>query len=84
MPDDTWLGRHRQGQLEVAGPYYLDGSAFNPEIVELRREGWGFAVLEPPELVTTTVALVAPPCLDASDDEALEEEWLDAQGKFRL
>ena len=45
--DDTWVGRHRQGQMEVAGPYYLDGSAFNPEIVELRRAGWGFAVLEP-------------------------------------
>ena len=26
--DDTWLGNHRQGQMEVAGPYYLDGSAF--------------------------------------------------------
>ena len=45
--DDTWVGHRRQGQIEVAGPYYLDGSAFNPEIVELRRAGWGFAVLEP-------------------------------------
>ena len=49
---DTWVGRHRQGQMEVAGPCYLDGSAFKPEIVELRRAGWGFAVLEPPELST--------------------------------
>ena len=60
----TWAGRHRQGQIAVAGPYYLDGSAFNPEIVELRRSGWGFAVLEPPEPVTMTVVPVAPPCLD--------------------
>ena len=37
--DDTWVGQHRQGQMEVAGPYYLDGSAIHPEIVELRRAG---------------------------------------------
>ena len=71
--DDTWLGRYRKGQIQVAGPYYLDGSAFNPGIVELRRAGWGFAVLEPPELVTKSVVTVAPLCLDASDDDALEE-----------
>ena len=33
--EDTWVGRHSQGQMKVAGPYYLDGSAFNPVFVEL-------------------------------------------------
>ena len=28
MEDDTWLGLHRHGRIEVEGPYYLDGSAF--------------------------------------------------------
>ena len=77
--DETWLGHHRQGQMEVASPYYLDGSAFNPEIVELRRAGWGFAVLEHPELSTQAVVPVALPCLDASDDDAMEEDWLEDQ-----
>ena len=64
-------GPHRQGQVAVAGPNYLDGSAFNPEIVELRRAGSGY--------VTMTVVPVAPPCFDASDDDAMEEDWLEAQ-----
>ena len=50
-----------------------------PEIVELRRAGWGFALLEPPELSTQAVFLVAPPFLDASDDDAMEEDWLEDQ-----
>ena len=79
VQDDTWVGHHRQGQNEVAGPYYLDGSAFNPVIVELRRAGRGSAVLEHPEPSTLTVVLVAPSCLDASDDDAMEEEWLEDQ-----
>ena len=74
--DDTELGHHRQGQMEVAGPYYLDGSAFNPEIVELRRAGWSFSVLEPPR---TRDKDCCPPCLDASDDDAMEEDWLEDQ-----
>ena len=76
VQDDTWVVRHRQGQIAVAGPCYLDGSAFNPEIVELRRAEWGFAVIEPAEPVTMTVIPVAPPCLDASDDDAMEEEMV--------
>ena len=76
---DTWVGRHRQGQMEVAGPCYLDGSAFKPEIVELRRAGWGFAVLEPQELSTQAVVPVAPPCFVASDNDAMEEDWLEDQ-----
>ena len=64
--------------MEVAGPYYLDGSALNPETVELRRAGWGFAVLDLPELSTQPVE-AAPPCFDASDDDAMEEDWLDDQ-----
>ena len=32
-----------------------------------------------PEPVAKTVVPVAPPCLDASDDDAMEEEWLEAQ-----
>ena len=27
--DETWVGHHRQGQIEVAGPCFLDGSAIN-------------------------------------------------------
>ena len=42
--DDTCLGHHRQGQIEIAGPYFLDGSASVPEIVVLRRAEWGVAV----------------------------------------
>ena len=60
-------------RLQLRARYYLDGSAF-----KLRRAGWGFAVLEPPEPVTITVVPVTPPCLDASDD-TMEEEWLEAQ-----
>ena len=52
---------------------------FNPEIVELRRAGCGFAVLELPELSTQAVFPVDPPCLDASDDDAVEEDWLEDQ-----
>ena len=59
--------------------YYLDGSAFNPEIVALRRAGLGFAVLEPTELSTQAVFPVATPCLDASGDDAMEEDCLDDQ-----
>ena len=59
--DDTWVGLHRQVQMEVAGLYDLDGSALNPEIIELRRAGWGFAVLERPELSTQALVPVAPP-----------------------
>ena len=64
--DDTWVGRHRQGQNAVAARINLDGSACKPEIVELRRAAWGFPVSEPPEPVTMTIVLVAPPYLDAS------------------
>ena len=64
----TWVRHHRQGQIEVAGPYYLYGSAFDPEIVELRGTGWGSAVLEPTEPSTLPVVPVAPPCLDASEE----------------
>ena len=60
--DDTWVGRHRQRQMEVAG-----------------RAGWGFAVLEPTELSTQAVFPVAPQCLDASDDDAMEEDSLEDQ-----
>ena len=38
-----------------------------------------FAVLEPPEPSALTVVPVAPPCLDAPDDDAMEEEWLEDQ-----
>ena len=63
VQDDTWVGRHRQGLMEVAGPYSLDGSACNPEIVELRRAGWRFAVLEPPEPSTQAVEPTCEPKL---------------------
>ena len=53
--DVTWVGHHRQVQTGVAGPYYLDCSAFYPETVELRRAGWSFAALEPP--VPSTLAV---------------------------
>ena len=76
--DDTWEGHHRRGRIEVAGPYFLDGSAFNPEIVELRRAGWGFAVLEHPEPSTLTVVPVAPPCLSLMT-MLRKEEWLEDQ-----
>ena len=79
MEDDTWLGLHRQGRIEVEGPYYLDGSAFNSGVVELRHAGWGFAVLEPPVAVTPTIASVAPPCLDASEGESFEDDLWDNQ-----
>ena len=63
VQDDTWVGGHRQGLMEVAGPYFLDGSAFNPEIVELRRAGWCFAVSEPPEPSTQAVEPTCEPKL---------------------
>ena len=51
----------------------------NPGVVELRRAGWGFAVLEPPANETPTIASVAPPCLDASEGESFEDELWDNQ-----
>ena len=36
-------------------------------------------MLEPPEPSALTVVPVAPPCLDAPDDDAMEEEWLEDQ-----
>ena len=38
-----------------------------------------FAVVETPERSTQAAFLVAPPCLDASYDEAVEEDWLEDQ-----
>ena len=61
------------------GPILPGWFCFNPEIVELRRAGWGFAVLESTEPVTMTGVPVAPSCFDASDDDAMEEDWLEAQ-----
>ena len=56
------------------------GPLFNPGVVELRRAGWGFAVLEPPYSVTATIASVAPPCLDASEGGgSFEDDLLDNQ-----
>ena len=53
---------------------HLTQRLFNCDV----RDG-GFAVLEPPELSTQAVVLVAPPCFDASDGDAMEEDWLDDQ-----
>ena len=39
----------------------------------------GLCCLRTPEPVTMTVVPVAPPCFDASDNDALEEDWLEAQ-----
>ena len=76
--DDTWVGHHRQGRLKLRVRNTWMVLHLTQRLLNFDARD-GVLLCRPPEASALTVVPVAPPCGDASDDDAKEEKWLEDQ-----